>query len=417
MTQARAHGPAAPTTFGTVSDDGTVYLRLPDGSQRAVGQYAAGQPDEALAFYARRYTELVTEIDLAAKRLADDRSTPAQATATANRIRGALAEPAFVGDLALLVSRVGQLEVLVNVKKLALAEQRQQQRQDALAAREALATEAEGLAESDAWRATSDRFAAIIEEWKTLPQADRSNEQEIWKRLSAARTTFDKRRRAHYQELEAERDRSKAAKDKLIKEAEKLSTSRDWDATTRAYRGLVDKWKQAGRAGRSDDALWGKFKAAQDKFFAARKEVLSQRDDEEAAALAIKEKLADAAEKLLPVSNLGAAKRALREIQDKWEKAGKVPRADIRRIDGRLRAVEEAVRAAEQQKWKQANPELRGRASDTVSAFQAKIDKLERQLLKAQEAGDAAATTKARDAVDSAKLLLAAAEKGLARFS
>lgn len=417
MTEARAHGPAAPTTFGTVSDDGTVYLRLPDGSQRAVGQYAAGKPDEALAFYARRYTELVTEIDLAAKRLADDRSTPAQATATANRIRGALAEPVFVGDLALLVSRVGQLEVLVNVKKLALAQQRQQQRQAALATREALASEAESLAESDAWRVTSERFTAIIEAWKALPQVDRTNEQEIWKRLSAARTTFDKRRRAHYQELEADRDRSKAAKEMLIKEAEKLSSSRDWDATTRAYRSLVDRWKQAGRAGRADDALWGHFKAAQDKFFASRKQVLSERDDEEAAALATKEKLAEAAEKLLPASNLGAAKRALRQIQDKWEKAGRVPRADMRRIDGRLRAVEESIKAAEGQKWKQANPELRGRASDTVSAFQAKIDKLERQWLKAQESGDPAAVSRARDALDSAKLLLAAAEKGLARFS
>lgn len=417
MTEALARGPAAPTTFGTVSDDGTVFLRLPDGSQRAIGQYATGQPGEALEFYARRYTELVTEIDLAAKRLADDRSTPAQATATANRIRGALAEPAFVGDLALLVSRVGQLEVLINVKKAALAEQRQQQRRDALAAREALAVEAEGLAESDAWRVTTDRFAAIIEEWKTLPQVDRANEQGIWKRLSAARTTFDKRRRAHYQELEADRDRSKAAKEKLIKEAQKLGNSRDWEATTRAYRSLVDRWKQAGRAGRSDDALWEQFKAAQDKFFVARKQVLERRDEDETAALAVKEELATAAEKLLPVTNLGAAKRALREIQDKWEKTGRVPRADVRRIEARLQAVEEALRGAEQKRWKQANPELRSRASDTVGAFQAKIDKLERQLHRAEETGDHAAVAKAKEALAGARMLLAAAEKGLARFS
>ncbi|MFT6564394.1 MAG: hypothetical protein ACJAY5_001148, partial [Actinomycetes bacterium] len=82
---------AAPaTSFGEVGPDGTIFLRLPDGSQREVGQWAAGDPQEGLEFFARKYGELVTEIDLAAKRLADDRSTPERAEATAERIRKAV---------------------------------------------------------------------------------------------------------------------------------------------------------------------------------------------------------------------------------------------------------------------------------------------------------------------------------------
>lgn len=410
-------GPAAAETFGTVSDDGTVYVRLPDGSHRAVGQYAAGQPADALAFYVRRYVDLVTEIDLAAKRLADDRSTPSQALATAARVRAALAAPNFVGDLALLVARVGQLEVLVNVKKVALAEQRERDRAQALETRENLVSEAETLSTSEAWKSTAERFTKLVETWKTIQIVDRGREQELWKRLSAARATFDRHRKAHYQELETARDAAKAQKEKLIKEAEKLAGSRDWEKTSQAYRKLLDKWKQAGRAGKSDDALWDKFRAAQEAFFAARKKIFDERDVKEQTALAEKEKLAAEAEKLLPVKNLRDAKQHLRQIQDSWEKAGQVPRADVRQLEARMRAVEEAVRSAEQDKWKKSNPELKRRASDTVSAFSTKIDKLRQQLNQAEQSGDSTATDKAKEALASAEILLAAVEKGLARFS
>ena len=64
-----------------------MFLRLPDGSQREVGQWAAGDAQAGLEFFARKYADLVTEIDVAAKRLADDRSTPAQAAAIVERVR------------------------------------------------------------------------------------------------------------------------------------------------------------------------------------------------------------------------------------------------------------------------------------------------------------------------------------------
>lgn len=416
MTEETITGPAAAQSFGRVGEDGTVFLRLPDGSQRVIGQFAAGTPADALAFYSRRYEDLVTEIDLAAKRLADDRSTPAQAIATANRVREALAEPNFVGDLAALVSRVGQLEVLVNVKKAALAQQRAQHREQALQARKDLVEEADRLSTSNAWRVTTDRYSQLVEDWKRLPHADRQTEQGLWKTLAAARAAFDKRRKAHYQELESARDDAKASKESLIKEAEKLSGSRDWDATARAYRSLMDKWKKVGRAGKADDALWQSFREAQEPFFAARKVIQDGEQEKEQAALATKRQLADLAEGLLPIKNLGAAKRELRAIQDKWEKAGRVPRGDVRTIEGRLRKVEEAVRAADQDRWKKSNPELVGRASDTVEAFQAKVDKLERQLAQARESGDGSAAKKAEESLASANMLLAAARKGLARF-
>ncbi|MGB2968944.1 MAG: hypothetical protein WBB77_03295, partial [Candidatus Nanopelagicales bacterium] len=143
--------PAPAANFGRIADDGAVFLRLPDGSERQVGQWATGNPAQAMEFFTNKYADLVTEIDLAAKRLADDRATPAQAQATVGRIRAALTEPAFVGDLAALVARVGQLEVLINVKKAALAETKAADRAQSKAARTALVEEAEKLATSEQW--------------------------------------------------------------------------------------------------------------------------------------------------------------------------------------------------------------------------------------------------------------------------
>lgn len=407
---------APPSAFGHVADDGSVFLRLPDGNEHLVGTWATGNPEQAMEFFTRKYQDLVTEIDLAAKRLADDRATPAQALATVARVRQSVLEPAFVGDLAALVARIGQLEVLINVKKAALADAKQEEKAKALAEREALVEEAEKLADSEAWKVTNERFKAMVEEWKTIARVDRGVENELWKRLSAARTSFDKRRRVHYAELEASRDEAKSAKEQLVKEAEKLSSSKDWVATTRKYRELLDKWKKAGRAGKADDALWEKFRAAQDSFFAARNEQYAARNEEEAKALAVKEELIVEAEKLLPVKDPRSAKRALRIIQEKWDKAGRVPRGDLKRVEAKLKAVEDAVRSADSDKQKSANPELRGRAADTVSGFQESVNKLQKQLDKAKESGDAKAIEKAQSAYDSAKMLLDAAARGLSKL-
>ena len=403
---------AAPaTSLREVGPDGTVFLRLPDGSQREVGQWAAGDAATGLEFFARKYQDLVTEIDVAAKRLADDRSTPAQAAAIVERVRKSVLEPTFVGDLAALVARIGQLEVLINVKKEALAEAKEEQRKQASEAREKLVAEADQLSTSTAWKVTTERFAAIVEEWKLIPRSDRAKENELWKQISAARTTFDKARRAHYVELDAQRSSAKAAKEALVKQAQALSTSRDWQKTTGEYRKLLDQWKKAGRAGKADDKLWEQFKAAQDVFFAARNEQNAERDEDEKKALVVKEELLAEAEKLLPIKNIGAAKRELHAIQDKWEKAGRVPRNDVRRIEARLKKVEDAVRDADSAKWTNKNTELQGRANDTVIRFREAVEKRERALQRAVDAGVASAIAKAQGELDGAKAMLAVAEQ------
>jgi hypothetical protein len=167
------------------------------------------------------------------------------------------------------------------------------------------------------------------------------------------------------------------------------------------------RWKAAGRASRKDDdALWARFRAAQDEFFAARDASLKETDAEFAANLEVKLGILAEAEKLVPVRDLAAARAALRDIQERWERAGKVPRGDIQRIEGRLRAVETAVREAEQTQWQRSNPETRARAEGAAAQLLAAISGLEADLAAAQAAGDARRVADAQSALDARRAWL-----------
>jgi hypothetical protein len=179
----------------------------------------------------------------------------------------------------------------------------------------------------------------------------------------------------------------------------------------------MTRWKAAGRAGKAEEeALWQRFRAAQDAFFGARNAAFGQRDAGFAENLAAKEALLAEAE-AIDLSDLGSAKSALRGIQERWEKIGHVPRGDKDRIEGRLRKVEDAVRRGEQDQWRRSNPEAKARASSTVTQFQGSLDKLRADLEKATAAGDARKVADLESRIATTEALLDAAQRAADEFS
>ena len=149
------------------------------------------------------------------------------------------------------------------------------------------------------------------------------------------------------------------------------------------------QWKAAGPAPKDvDDELWRRFRAAQDTFFGARDATNAALDAEYAANAEVKEKLLVEAEALLPVTDLDAAKRGFREIADRWEAAGKVPRERIKELEGRMRVVEQAIRGLEDEQWRKSDPEKSARADDMVTQLEAAIAQVESDLAKARETGN-----------------------------
>ncbi|MGA5131597.1 DUF349 domain-containing protein [Streptomyces olivoreticuli] len=402
--------------WGRVDETGTVYVRTADGEQ-VVGSWQAGSPDEALAYFERKYEGLVVEIGLLERRVRTTDLSAKDATTAIDHLRTQVDEHHVVGDLDALRVRLDKLVATVETRREERKAAKAKQSDEARTAKEALVAEAEELAASEQWRSAGERLRALVDTWKGLPRLDRKADDELWHRFSHARSAFSKRRKAHFASLDAQREEARKAKEKLVAEAESLSGSADWGPTAARYRELMADWKAVGRAQReAEDELWARFRGAQDVFFQARGEVFAERDAEQQVNLTRKEELVAEAEKLLPVADLKAARAAFRSINERWEAVGHVPRDARPKIEGRMHTVERALQEAEESEWRRTNPEARARAAGLTGQLQAAVDKLQEQADKARAAGNDAKADKLTKELEGRKALLDQALKGLEEF-
>ncbi|MFD5429653.1 DUF349 domain-containing protein [Streptomyces sp. NPDC127084] len=402
--------------WGRVDETGTVYVRTSEGEQ-VVGSWQAGTPEEALAYFERKYEGLVVEIGLLEKRVKTTDLSAKDATTAIEHIRQQVDEHHVVGDLDALRKRLDTLAATVETRREERKAQKAKQTDEARHAKEALVAEAEELAQSEQWRAAGERLRALVDKWKGLPRLDRKSDDELWHRFSHARSAFSKRRKAHFAALDAQREQARQTKERLVAEAESLSGSTDWGTTAARYRELMADWKAAGRAQREhEDDLWNRFRGAQDVFFAARSGVFAERDAEQTENLKLKEELAAEAEKLMPVTDLKAARAAFRSINERWEAIGHVPRDARPKVEGRMHAVERAIQEAEEAEWRRTNPEARARAEGLTGQLQSAVDKLRGQVDAARAAGNNAKADKLAKELEGRQALLDQALKGLQEF-
>ncbi|KQY59155.1 DNA repair protein [Aeromicrobium sp. Root495] len=408
---------AAEHAWGRVDADGNVYLKTTDG-ERLIGQWAVGEdPTEAFAFYERRYADLVTEVDLLEKRLETGNLSPDDAVKALDKARTNITDAAALGDLATLQTRLDALSPAIEKAREERKAAREAAQAEAKVKKIAIADEAEKIAAGTDWRNGADRLRALLEEWKALPRLTKSADDEIWHRFSSARTTYTRHRKAHFTEQNEQRDAAAKTKKALIEEAEKLSSSTEWGPTSTAYRELMSRWKAAGSAPRNvEDKLWKRFRAAQDVFFTARDEANAAQDKEFEANAVVKLQILVEAEALLPIKDLEAARKAWHDIADRWEAAGKVPRGQINELEGRLRKVEQAIRAAGDQEWKRSDPEKSARADDMIGKLERAIDETRASLAKAEAAGDARKVKDLTAKLESNESFLAMAKAAAADF-
>ncbi len=407
----------AESSWGRVGDDGTVYVRTKDG-ERAVGQWPDADPAEALAFYTRRFEALEFEVDLLEKRVKGGTVSPDDARAAVKKVSAAIENAQAVGDLDGLNTRLDALNPLVAEQREKRKAERAARVEEAREAKARIASEAETIAAGTDWRHGVTRLRELLEEWKALPRLDKTSDDSLWHRFSSARTTYTRHRKQHFAELSSKREEAAVIKERLAAEAEELASSTEWGPTSGRFRDLMRQWKAAGPAPRElDDKLWARFRAAQDQFFGARDAVQAEENVEQRANLEKKEALLLEAESMLPVTDAKAARDHLRDLLDRWDAVGKVPRDSMRSIDTRLRVVEQAVKEAEDDVWARSNPEARARAEATVQQLQSSIADLESRLAKATERGDERKATEAREAIEARQAWLAEAERALTDFS
>jgi Domain of Unknown Function (DUF349). len=399
--------------WGRVDETGTVFVRTGDG-ERAVGQYPDGTPEEALAYFERKFVELAGQVTLLEQRV--KRGTAASDVAkTVGNLRESIAGANAVGDLASLVTRLDALHGAVDELTEKQSAEAKALLDTAIAERTALVVEVEALAAQDfakaQWKQVSASLDSLFERWQKHqqdgPRLPKGESNELWKRFRAARTTIETQRKAFFAELDTVHKDARARKQELVEKAEALAP-KGVDGIG-VYRTLLDDWKRAGRAGKkSDDALWARFKAAGDALYAAKAEIDARDDVEFAENLQKKLALLEEAEPLVTATDRDQARQTLASIQRRWDEIGKVPRDKVKSVEDRMRKVEAAVRKLDEEHWQRNNPERKARSEGLVSQLQSAIAKLEQELAEAKAGGDAKKVADAQEALEARKAWLGA---------
>ena len=368
-----------------VDENGNVYAIEPNG-ERLVGQYADVSPEEAIAFFTKKFNDTNASLVLIEQRVKNNTGGK-DLSESLNKIIAAVEAKAGLGNYSALSARIDALKSKIDV----LLEQESAHKAELLEAaklkRQEIVASIEKLAARDPqkiqWKSATAEIESLFSQWqelqKTGPRIPKSEADDLWKRFRTARQTLDKERRAYFSELDSRTKEAKATKEKLISQAEALAPKGAEGIAQ--YRSLLEQWKKAPRAGKKvEDTLWFKFKSAGDVLYEAKKSQDAAEDESYAENLDTKLAILSEAEALLENDNAADARQKLSLIVKRWEKAGKVPRAHVKSTEERMKKVETHVRKLEEKEWASTDPEKQARQDGLAEQIRHKIQELESEL-------------------------------------
>jgi hypothetical protein len=398
-------------SFGRVDESGNVFV-IDGGVERLIGSQPEMTIEQSVALYTKRFQDLADQVRILEQRV-KAKADPKSISKSADKLLIDLTSPAALGDFAALRIRVTTVKSSLTE---ALAEASAKQAEEvasALAAREVIAAEAEKIAALDPqkvnYKSSGAKMTELFTIWQDLQKNSiklpKAKADEIWHRFSKARNTFDSHKRSYFAAADAAAKIGKQAKLDLVTKAESL-VAKGAEAVN-DYKDLLTAWKALPKAKlKTDDAHWARFKAAGDAIYAAKSLKSAADDVAYSANLAGKLALLEEAEKIDPTANLEAAKAAIKSINARWEKAGKVPREQMRPTDDRLKAVEAKIRKIEEELWRKSDPATIDRTNSLRSQLEVQITKLEAELEAAKAGADSAKIAKAQEALDTKKTWL-----------
>jgi hypothetical protein len=247
--------------------------------------------------------------------------------ALAEEVKAAPNRATFLGRVRRLMGQVpeelGEQAAALRGRLADLEREILEQIEERRTLKEAIVVRAEALAGSNEWKATGEAMRGLFERWKEIGSAGHDAEDALWQRFQAARDAFSQRRNEWFEGRQKEWAANREKKEALCIRAEELSESTEWRQTADAMRGLMAEWKTVGSAGReSDDALWSRFRGAQQVFFDRR----SATYDENRRR---KEELCAKAEELRESTDWRETADALKGLQAGWKDVGPVGNRDL----------------------------------------------------------------------------------------
>lgn len=233
----------------------------------------------------------------------------------------------------------------INKNYQAYFEGQKEKYEENLAAKVALCEKVEAIVAkeeiaSSEWSTLTKEIEEIQKEWKTIGYASKKENQKIYARFRAANDKFFERKRVFYAEYKDGMSVNAERKLAIVEKAEALKDSTEWKKTTDALIQLQKEWKEIGAVPRKKaEALWKRFRAACDEFF-ARKEENAKSESGIRENLRAKKTLVEEIKAMEPSEDKSLMKDLLQSFQEKWNAIGFVP---FREKDAINKAYRDAI--------------------------------------------------------------------------
>ena len=253
-------------------------------------------------------------------------------------------------------------------------------------AKEKLISRAEQLATTTDWKKGGEEFKSLLTEWKAVGRGEKSADAAQWERFKAAREKFNSARSAYFEKRQREWASNKAAKERIVSQAESLASSSDLRSASEQMRRLGEEWKQVGPCEKGDnDRLWGRFNQARTRLRDRKQQDFEKRQREWASNKAAKERLIYQMSLLVNSNDYRAAKDQARQLDTQWRAIGPCAKEDRDRLWQQYKSAKDQLFEAAKRAGEQRKAEARQRAQERVWRLEEQLRNVENALQRAEE--------------------------------
>jgi hypothetical protein len=184
------------------------------------------------------------------------------------------------------------------------------QRGESRAAKQELIAEAQQLATSTDWGATSAAMRSLMDRWKAVPRTGRDGDDDLWKQFRAAQDAFFTARAESDKVRNSEQLANQQKKEQLLAEAEKLDPTTDLRGAQNALRKIQDKYDAIGHVPRGAmRSLEDRMQAVEQKVRGAADSSRARTAPENPMVVSMRAAVTKAEEQLAKAEAAGDAKR------------------------------------------------------------------------------------------------------------
>lgn len=216
-----------------------------------------------------------------------------------------------------------------------------------LAAQERLIAEIEAASAIANPDSAANKLRDIEARWTEVRKVPKDQGEELWKKFTSFRDPLRKRLNEFFARRTAEQKDSKKKKEELIARAEALvaalGETTDWKKGAEDFKALQTEWKTLPSSGKHEKELIPRFKSPADRFFAARKGAMDERDKSFGANRAAFEDLVKRAEALAVSTDWDKTTGEAKKLQAEWKAVGPVPMREREKLYNRFHKAVDAV--------------------------------------------------------------------------